>query len=60
MFPHKVWREIFLKTFQGRLGKFFFRGGGIYLWAAILGRGLMIRSGQEWGSFKNKFFSNYI
>ena len=51
--PHKVWRDLFLKVFNGRWGTSF--GRQIY-WGAVLHGGLMIRSscqGQRispWGS----------
>ena len=50
--PHKAWRDFFLKDFRGRWG--------IIYWGDVLHGGLMIRSCQGWGSFKNTFFSNHF
>ena len=52
MFPHRVWRDLFLKAFHGRWRTIY--------WAAVLHWGLMIRSCQGPGSFTNTFFNNHF
>ena len=57
IFPHNVWRDLFLKAFHGKWGTNFLGGGQIY-WGTLLHEGLMIRSCQGQGSFTNAFSSN--
>ena len=53
--PCKVWRDLILKTFQGRGGASF--GGQIY-WGTVLHGGLMIISNQGQECFTNAFSRN--
>ena len=55
VFPHKVWRDLFLKAFHGRWGRNYF--GKIY-GGVVQHGGLMIRSCQGRDSFTNAFSSN--
>ena len=48
VFPHKVWRDLFLKDLPLRK----------ICWGSVLHGGLMIRSCQERGSFTNAFSNN--
>ena len=56
--PSKVWTDLFLIAFHGRLGDFLLGREGGYLWGTVLHGGLMIRSSHRQGSFTNAFCSN--